>query len=159
MLVDPKSQAADDAPAPSEPRVPQPVPASGAKPLLVIIVALALAAAAWRLFVGPFGHAEPTPVAAVKTAAVVRTGEHIMVPESSPVRGAIMIAPVSMKDVRRDLVLPAVVEADPARLIKVLPPLSGRVMQLKVQLGERVTADQPLLVLELARPCPGLCGL
>ena len=112
------------------------------------MIVLALAAAAWRVFVGPFGHAEPAPVAPVKTAAVVRTGEHVVVPESSSVRGALTIAPVSMKDIRRDLVLPAVVEADPARLIKALPPLAGRVMQLKVQLGERVTEGQPLIVLD-----------
>jgi cobalt-zinc-cadmium efflux system membrane fusion protein len=148
MLVDPKSEAGGAAPAPSEQRVPPPEPASSAKPLIVIIVALVLAAGAWRLFIGPFGHAAPAPVATVKTTAVVRTGEHIMVPASSPIRGALAIAPVGMKDVRRDLVLPAVVEADPARLIKVLPPLAGRVMQLKVQLGERVKAGQPLIVLD-----------
>ena len=44
--------------------------------------------------------------------------------------------------------LPAVVEADPAHLIKVAPPLSGRVTQLKVQLGERVKAAQPLVVID-----------
>ena len=43
---------------------------------------------------------------------------------------------------------PAAVEADPARLIKVLPPLSGRVTQLKVQLGEQVEAGQPLVVID-----------
>ena len=40
------------------------------------------------------------------------------------------------------------VEADPARLIKVLPPLAGRVTQLKVQLGEQVEAGQPLVVID-----------
>jgi cobalt-zinc-cadmium efflux system membrane fusion protein len=150
MLVDPKSQARSAAPAPSEQRVPPPEPVSSAKPLIVIIIALALAAAAWRVFVGPFGHAEPAHEVAVKTAPLVRSGEQVTVPENSPVRGALTIAPVAIKDIRRDLVLPAVVEADPARLIKVLPPLSGRVMHLNVQLGERVMANQPLLVLDSA---------
>ena len=63
-------------------------------------------------------------------------------------RGALAIAPVGLQDVERSVVLPAVVEADPAHLIKVAPPLAGRVMQLNVQLGERVTAGQPLVVID-----------
>ena len=63
-------------------------------------------------------------------------------------RAKLAIEPVAEKDIERDLVLPAVVEADPADLIKVLPPLAGRVTQLKVQLGERVTAGQPLVVID-----------
>ena len=69
-------------------------------------------------------------------------------PERSPLRSRLAIAPVPSGTSARDLVLPAVVEADPARLIKVLPPLAGRVTQLKVQLGERVEAGQPLVVLD-----------
>jgi cobalt-zinc-cadmium efflux system membrane fusion protein len=145
MLVNPKPEDDEDAfSAAAQKHDPQP----SVKPFLALVVVLALAAGAWRLFVGPFGHAEPAHEVAVKTAAVVRSGEQVTVPQDSPVRGEITIAPVAMKDVRRNLVLPAVVEADPARLIKVLPPLSGRVMQLKVQLGERVTANQPLIVLD-----------
>jgi cobalt-zinc-cadmium efflux system membrane fusion protein len=143
MLVDPKPEDRDNGPALApENREPS------ARPFFAVMIALVLAAVAWRVFVGPFGHAEPARELAVKTAAVVRSGEQVTVPQNSPVRGQLTIAPVGIKDVRRNLVLPAVVEADPARLIKVLPPLAGRVMQLKVQLGERVTADQPLIVLD-----------
>ena len=152
MLVDPKSQDGRPAPVPSERASPKPAPGkpepSGAGSIITIVVVLVLAAGAWRLFVGPFGHAEPAHEVAVKTAPLMRSGEQVTVPESSPVRGALTIAPVAVKEVRRNLVLPAVVEADPARLIKVLPPLSGRVMHLNVQLGERVKAGQPLLVLD-----------
>jgi len=147
MLVDPTSEAGGTAPRPGE-SAPPPVPGSSAKSLVVIIVVLALAAGAWRLFASPFGHAEPARELAVKTAVLVRSGERVTVPENSPVRSHLTIAPVGIKDVRRNLVLPAVVEADPAHLIKVLPPLSGRVMLLKVQLGERVTEGQPLIVLD-----------
>jgi cobalt-zinc-cadmium efflux system membrane fusion protein len=61
---------------------------------------------------------------------------------------------VAERDIGRDLMLPAVVEADPARLIKVLPPVAGRVIGLKAQLGERVTAGQPLVVID----SPDLAG-
>jgi cobalt-zinc-cadmium efflux system membrane fusion protein len=52
------------------------------------------------------------------------------------------------KEIQRTLVLPAALEADPARLVKILPPLAGRITQLKVQLGQRVEFHQPLAVLE-----------
>jgi cobalt-zinc-cadmium efflux system membrane fusion protein len=70
------------------------------------------------------------------------------VPEGSALRTKLAIEPVAEKEIRRDLVLPAVVEADPSHLIKVAPPLAGRVTQLKVQLGERVQAGQPLVVID-----------
>src|SRR5262249_9325247 len=43
---------------------------------------------------------------------------------------------------------PAMVEADPARTVKVLPPVAGRVIDLKVQLGARVTEGQELAILD-----------
>jgi cobalt-zinc-cadmium efflux system membrane fusion protein len=42
---------------------------------------------------------------------------------------------------------PAAVEADPARVDNILAPLTGRVMALKVRLGQHVVKGQPLLVL------------
>jgi cobalt-zinc-cadmium efflux system membrane fusion protein len=53
-----------------------------------------------------------------------------------------------LTDIKRDLVLPAVVEADPGRTVNVLPPVAGRVVSVKVQLGERVADGQELLVLD-----------
>ena len=98
--------------------------------------------------VGPFGYRGP-PVAAVeKMQPLIRTGQRITVPEGSPIRTKLAILPVSEQEIQRNLVLPAVVEADPAHLIKVLPPLPGRVTQLMVQLGERVKANQPLVVID-----------
>jgi membrane fusion protein, heavy metal efflux system len=79
---------------------------------------------------------------------LVREGERVIVPEGSPLRAKLTIEPVAEQQVQRTLVLPAVVEADPSRLVKVLPPLAGRITQLKVQLGERVKEGQPLVVLD-----------
>jgi membrane fusion protein, heavy metal efflux system len=85
--------------------------------------------------------AEPQPV-------LTRVGERIVVPPNSPLRGLLGIAEPAMKEVARTLVLPATVEADPARTVKVLPPVTGRVTDLKVQLGTRVTEGQELAVID-----------
>ena len=153
MLVDPKSQmgsrgefhrdsdseSQDDAAAP--PRHDKPGKAGAA--LLALLIA-AGAIGGYRLLVGT--HAAPTP--AEKPEALVWRDNQIKVPEGSPVRSRLVVAPVVAQDIRRDLVLPAAAEADPARLIKVVPPLAGRVTQLKAQLGERVQNGQPLVVLD-----------
>ena len=79
---------------------------------------------------------------------LVREGDRIIVPEGSPLRAKLTVEAVAEQQVQRTLVLPAVVEADPSRLVKVLPPLAGRITQLKVQLGERVKEGQALAVLD-----------
>jgi cobalt-zinc-cadmium efflux system membrane fusion protein len=83
-----------------------------------------------------------------ESAAVAREGTRIIVPEGSPVRGKLTIGPVGEQVIQRKLVLPAVVEADPASTVKVLPPVTGRVTDLMVQLGERVTQGQELAVID-----------
>jgi membrane fusion protein, heavy metal efflux system len=119
-----------------------------AKFLTSILVVGAVAAGGYRLLAGPFGGPESALSISGKVPAVLRAGQRITVPEGSPVRTSLAVAPVAEQDVQRSLVLPAMVEADPARLIKVLPPLAGRVTQLKVQLGEQVEAGQPLVVID-----------
>jgi membrane fusion protein, heavy metal efflux system len=79
---------------------------------------------------------------------LVREGDRIIVPEGSPLRAKLTVEAVAEQQVQRTLVLPAVVEADPSRLVKVLPPLAGRITQLQVQLGERVKEGQALAVLD-----------
>jgi cobalt-zinc-cadmium efflux system membrane fusion protein len=81
-------------------------------------------------------------------AAVVREGARVSVPQGSPVRAKLTVGPVGEQDIQRKLVLPAVVEADPSRTVKVLPPVTGRVTELMVQLGERVTQGQDLAVID-----------
>ena len=156
MLVDPKSQArshtgAEPVRAPSRgddpARAPAPPPYRSGVGFLVLLIAI-VAVVAWRMFGDPFGRATIASAPAEKPASLIRTANRVSVPEGSPVRSRIAIAPVDEREFRRDLVLPAVVEADPARLIKVLPPLSGRVNKLMIQLGERVTSGQPLVVLD-----------
>src|SRR5262252_270154 len=129
----------------SIPRSASPRPA---KLLVLALVAAAVGIAGYRLLIGPLGRTQSASSLAEKIQLLVRTGQRISVPEGSPLRERLVIAPVVEQDSKRSLVLPAVVEADPGRLIKVLPPLAGRVTQLKVQLGERVESDQPLVVID-----------
>ncbi len=90
----------------------------------------------------------PPAAAQREIAAVERVGARIIVPVGSPVRSKLTIGPVREEEIQRRLVLPAIVEADPSRTVKVLPPVTGRVTDLMVQLGERVTQGQELAVID-----------
>jgi cobalt-zinc-cadmium efflux system membrane fusion protein len=79
---------------------------------------------------------------------MVRQGDKILVPEGSSLRARLSVMPVSLQPVSPKLVLPAVVEADPARTAAVLTPLSGRLIALKVALGDRVVRGQVLAVID-----------
>ena len=117
---------------------------SRAKGIVSLVVVLLVAVALYRFLGGPAGH----PQAPAKAVSFVRSGDAVAVPEGSPLRGKLTVAPVIAREVPRELALPAVVEVNPAHLIKVAPPLAGRVTQLKVTLGERVKAGQPLFVID-----------
>jgi len=78
----------------------------------------------------------------------VRQGDKILVPADSALRGRLTIAPVSVQTTERKLIVPAVVEADPARTISLLPALAGRVIALRVGLGDRVRKGQEVVLLD-----------
>src|SRR5882762_1240404 len=96
------------------------------------------------------GSASRSPVAALQKEVpmLIREGARISIPDGSPLRGKLTVGPVAQREIQRKLILPAVVEADPARTVKVLPPVTGRVTDLKVQLGERVVQGQELAVID-----------
>lgn len=141
MLVGPQKDMGTSAPPPAG-KPGESVSRAGAT--LVALLLLAGALGGYRLLAG--SHVRPT--ASEKPAPLAWSGDSVTVPEHSPLRTRLVVAPVAEREFHRDLVLPAAVEADPAQLIKVLPPVAGRVTQLKVQLGERVAAGQPLVVLD-----------
>ena len=112
--------------------------------IFVLLLISVAAAAGYRLFVAP-------PAAAPKVESpphLVREARRISIPEGSQLREKLVIETVTTQEIERSLVLPAVVEPDPARLVKVLTPLAGRVVKLNVQLGERVDAEQALAVVD-----------
>ncbi len=107
-------------------------------------------AGTWFMLVPSRTPAVDRAVAAAAPAQPVlrRIGDRLVVPPDSPLRRVLTVEEPAMKEVARSLVLPAIVEADPARTVKVLPPVSGLVLQLKVQLGARVKEGQELAVID-----------
>jgi len=92
--------------------------------------------------------AAETRTSSVEKPLLSREGNRITIPPDSPLRSKLTIGTVTEKDIQRTLVLPGVVEADPGHLVKVVPPLAGRIIEVKVQLGERVELGQALTVLD-----------
>jgi cobalt-zinc-cadmium efflux system membrane fusion protein len=129
---------------------------SPARPLTVLVGGLALAVLAVILITGSYrfltapgtGALAQGPAKPVNVPQLLREGDRIIVPEGSPLRAKLTVETVAEQEVQRTRILPASVEADPSKLVKIVPPLTGRITQLKVQLGERVVAGQALAVLD-----------
>ncbi|MBO0750617.1 MAG: efflux RND transporter periplasmic adaptor subunit [Bradyrhizobiaceae bacterium] len=129
--------------------------ATGRRPLrrglVLLVVGACLGVAADRLILSSARLSDAARSAQAQVAAqpaLSRVGNRIIVPDTSPLRTLLTVETPAMKDVARKLVLPAIVEADPTRTVRVLPPLTGRVAELKVQLGMRVTQGDELAVID-----------
>jgi len=72
----------------------------------------------------------------------------IKIPDGSPLRKELVVQAVQMRQAPHAMVFPANVEADPTHTANVLPPLTGKVMELKVGLGDRVVRGQLLAVID-----------
>lgn len=82
------------------------------------------------------------------TPAFIEDHGQLRVPEHSPLRKALLVAPVNVRTQPHAMVFPATVEADPARTFNVQTPLAGRVVELKVGLGDHVARNQVLAIIE-----------
>jgi membrane fusion protein, heavy metal efflux system len=80
--------------------------------------------------------------------AVVREKNSIFVPETSPLRKSLQIVRVEEQSIERPVVVPGVVEADPAKLIKVTTPVTGRILKLYKSLGDAVKKGEALFTLD-----------
>ena len=116
--------------------------------LVLLLIGAGLGAGMYRLATQERFRSAPLPNTDDNAPQLVRQNDRIIIPDNSPLRSQLTVEPVSQKEIKRNLTLPAVVEADPARLVKILPPLAGRITQLNVQLGQRVEQHQPLAVLD-----------
>ena len=116
--------------------------------LVLLLIGAGLGAGMYRLATQERFRSAPLPSTDDSAPQLIRQNDRIIIPDNSPLRSQLTVEPVSQKEIKRNLTLPAVVEADPARLVKILPPLAGRITQLNVQLGQRVEQHQPLAVLD-----------
>jgi membrane fusion protein, heavy metal efflux system len=85
---------------------------------------------------------------AQESGALVRQGDAIFIPEGSALRTRVSVEPAVAQPVSNQLIAPGVVESDPAVTAAVLAPLTGRVEELPVALGQRVTRGQVVVVLD-----------
>lgn len=93
-------------------------------------------------------HAREAPAPETVTAVLLHEGNLLHIPERSPLRRSLVVAAVADQNVAVPFTLPAVVEADPARLVKVMPPLAGRIVRLDKQLGDQVKAGDVLFTMD-----------
>ncbi|MGE8202835.1 MAG: biotin/lipoyl-binding protein, partial [Variovorax sp.] len=85
-----------------------------------------------------------TTVAAAPAPMLVRQGNRLSVPAGSPLRDRLLVATVGQDTLPHEVSLPATVEANPANTANILPPLTGRLLELKVRLGDTVKRGQVL---------------
>jgi len=117
--------------------------------LIAAAAAIAFAGAIWAFKGGHgAGGAQHANGAGGEGAQLVRRGGAIFVPENSPYRARIAVAPVQQKSVSRSKLVTGTVEADPTRTVKVLAPVAGRVAELGVSLGDAVKKGQRLATID-----------
>ena len=79
---------------------------------------------------------------------IVHQGGRVIVPDKNPLASRLQVEPVALTTIKRQVAAPASVEADPARYARILPPLSGHILQLFVRAGEGVKRGQELLAID-----------
>ena len=78
---------------------------------------------------------------------LLRQGDKISIPANSPLRARLKVATTEVTATSHAVSLPAVVEADAAYTVNIMPPLAGRLTELKVKLGDTVKQGQVLAVI------------
>jgi cobalt-zinc-cadmium efflux system membrane fusion protein len=104
---------------------------------LSVLGLLALFASAGNAFAA---SSEPAPL-------FIHQGDRIVIPADSPLRKRLLVAEVGAQGGAHGVAVPAMVEADPSRVVAILPPLTGRLVELKVGLGDTVRRGEPLAVI------------
>ncbi len=109
----------------------------------VFVMAAPLAFGACERGTGGGAHDARVP-AGVRQASDSTAGD-IVVSADMP---GVKVAEVSARTVPEYLTVAGRIQADPARIVRVFPPASGRLVTMTVRLGDRVRAGQTLAILE-----------
>jgi cobalt-zinc-cadmium efflux system membrane fusion protein len=115
---------------------------------MALTAAIAAGALAYRSVTENEARHTEASSASRRAAPIVRKGKAIFIPDGSPYRAHISVAPVESRNVSLSRVVPGSVEADPARTVRVLAPVNGRVSELNVELGDNVTKGQALATID-----------
>ena len=78
---------------------------------------------------------------------MLRLGTEIKIPPKSPLRSQITIETVHTSNLPHVLSFPGVIEADSRCTVDIRPPLTGRLVSIKVRLGDHVKRNQILAVI------------
>jgi len=116
-------------------------------PISLGACSLCAIALACSMLAGCAKHAED---AAPPAAANHLDDGSISVPKTSPLRQRLQVAAVTEQDIAVQTSAPGAIEAMPEKLVKVTPPLSGRILRLQRALGDTVKAGDALFTLDSA---------
>ncbi|MFC5473894.1 efflux RND transporter periplasmic adaptor subunit [Paraherbaspirillum soli] len=114
---------------------------------LIALAVVTLAVAAIAVINFGKGAAHAADGGSEPVVNFTRQGERIVIPPRSPLRQRVAVQAVASLDAAHALELPAQVEADPSRTVNIVPPVAGKVLELKVGLGDHVKKGQLLLVM------------
>ena len=81
---------------------------------------------------------------AVLGPAILYQGSRLVIPENSALRSVIHVEPVHLQTIVTSVIVPATVQAIPANMVSVLPPLSGQITKIFKIIGEPVAMGEPL---------------
>lgn len=96
------------------------------------------------------GCAKPTAAATPPAQSMHLDDGSIAVDKMSPLRQRLQIAAVQEQDIATQTEAPGSIEAMPEKLVKITPPLAGRITRLQRALGDSVKAGDPLFTLDSA---------
>ncbi|WP_274396943.1 efflux RND transporter periplasmic adaptor subunit [Xanthomonas cucurbitae] len=77
-----------------------------------------------------------------------RQGALVTVPAASPLRKSLVVSPVEQQAFAQTIDAPGVIQAAPEKLVKITPPLTGRIVRLHHQLGDAVRAGDALVTID-----------
>ena len=96
------------------------------------------------------GCARPTAAATPPAQSIHLDDGSITVDKMSPLRQRLQIAAVQEQEIATQTQAPGSIEAMPEKLVKITPPLAGRITRLQRALGDSVKAGDPLFTLDSA---------
>ncbi|MCC7701783.1 efflux RND transporter periplasmic adaptor subunit [Janthinobacterium sp. GW460P] len=96
------------------------------------------------------GCAKPTAAAMPPVQSMHLDDGSIAVDKMSPLRQRLQVAAVQEQEIATQTEAPGSIEAMPEKLVKITPPLAGRITRLQRALGDSVKAGDPLFTLDSA---------